>query len=526
MCRDTLRVPLSKSLIPLATIVLPVKDWSVMAELNKRRRFLRTAVLWFLFAGPACFAQTAGQPSDNADIITALRNRNFDQALRLSEGALEKSPHDYRIWTLRGMTYSGEGRSSQALDSFDHALKLNSAYLPALEGAAQVEYQQGKTEAKAYLQRVLALRPGDPTSHAMLGVIAYREKDCANSVVHFQEAGALLSDQPVALAAYGACLAMLGQFEDATALLKKAIAAQPRSKEVRYNLALAEWKAGHAEDALATLQLTDGNGFEDEEFLVLAADICEAQNDTARAIALLRKAILAQPKKVDAYLDLAYISYDHASPQVGVDVLDAGLTQLPENAQIYLVRGVLYAQLSKFMEATEDFATANRLDPNLSFTATALGIVQSQEHRADQALDTFRAAAKAHPKDALTQYLLAEALSQQNGAASHETQAIAAAQLAARLDPQMVAARDLLATLYLRDGHIHAAIEQCRAALTTDPKDQQALYHLILALRETDQKDQVPELLKQLMQLRTAAQQQAAQEKRYRLDDVVTSSTN
>jgi tetratricopeptide (TPR) repeat protein len=506
--------------------VLPVRVWSVMIVPNKRRRFLRAAVLWFLVAGPACVAQSAGQPSGTGDIISALRNQNFDQVLRLSQEALEKSPHDYRIWTLRGMAYSGERKSSQALDSFEHALKLNSTYLPALEGAAQLEYQQGNTGAKAYLQRVLTLRPGDPTSHAMLGVIAYREKDCANSVAHFQKAGNLLSNQPPALADYGACLAMLGQFEDATAILKQAIAAQPGSKQVRYNLALSEWRASHAEDALATLQPTDGNSYEDEEFLLLAADIYESQNDTARAIALLRRAILAQPKKVDAYLDLAYISYEHASPQVGVDVLNAGLTQLPENAQIYLVRGVLYAQLGKFMEATEDFATANRLDPNLSFTATAMGIVQSQEHRSGEALDTFRAAAKAHPKDALTQYLLAEALSQQAMPASHDTQAIAAAQLAARLDPHMVSAHDLLATLYLRDGHTQAAIEQCRTALATDPKDQQALYHLILALRKTDQKDQVPELLKQLMQLRTAAQQQAAQQKRYKLDDVVTSSTN
>ncbi len=509
-------------------IVLPVRVWSVMIKLNKRRRFLGSAVLWFLVGGPGCVAQTAGQPSGTAEIISALRNQNFDQALQLSEGALEKSPHDYRIWTLRGMAYSGERKNSQALDAFEHALKLNSTYLPALEGAAQLEYQQGETEAKAkaHLQRVLALRPGDPTSHAMLGVIAYRERDCANAVVHFEKAGDLLSSQPAALAAYGACLATLGRFEEATNVLKKAIAAQPGSKQVRYNLALAEWKASHAEEALATLQPADGNSYEEEEFLLLAADICESQNDTARAIALLRKAILAQPKKVDAYLDLAYISYEHASPQVGVDVLNAGLTQLPENAQIYLVRGVLYAQLGKFMEATEDFATANRLDPNLSFTATAMGIVQSQEHRSGEALDTFRAAAKAHPRDALTQYLLAEALSQQTEPASHDTQAIAAAQLAARLDPQMVAAHDLLATLYLRDGHTQAAIEQCRAALATDPKDQQALYHLILALRKTDQKDQVPELLKQLMQLRTAAQQQAAHQKRYKLDDVVTSSTN
>jgi tetratricopeptide (TPR) repeat protein len=507
-------------------IALPVRVWSVMIELYKWRRFWGIAMLWLLVTGPACLAQTASEQSGTADIISALRDQNFDLALRLSQGALEKTPHDFRIWTLRGMAYSGERKNSQALDAFEHALKLNSAYLPALEGAAQDEYQLGNKQAKAYLERVLALRPDDPTSHAMLGVVAYREKDCTNAVVHFQKAGDLLSSQPSALAEYGACLAQLGQFEGATAVLKQALASQPGSKEIRYNLALAEWKASHAEDALATLQPTDGNGFEDEEFLLLAADICESQNDTARAVALLRKAILAMPKKVDAYLDLAYISYDHASPQVGVDVLNAGLTQLPANAQIYLVRGVLYAQLGKFIEATEDFATANRLDPNLSFTSTAIGIVQSQEHRSDEALDTFQTAARAHPKDALTQYLLAEALSQQAQLAGHDTQAIAAAQLAARLDPQMVAAHDLLATLYLRDGHTRPAIEQCRAALDIDPKDQQALYHLILAMRKTDQKDQVPELLKQLMQLRTAAQEQGAEEKRYKLEDVVISSTN
>jgi Flp pilus assembly protein TadD len=253
-------------------------------------------VLWFLVAGPGCVAQ----PDGTAEIISALRSQNFDQALQLSEGALEKSPHDFRIWTLRGMAYSGERKNSQALDAFEHALKLNSTYLPALEGAAQVEYQQGDAEAKAHLQRVLALRPGDPTSHAMLGVIAYRERDCANAVVHFAKAGDLLSNQPAALAAYGACLAMLGRFEEAIAVLEKAIAAQPGSKQVRYNLALAEWKASHAEEALATLETSDGNSYQDEEFLLLAADIYESQNDTARAIALLRKAILDQPKGVNA----------------------------------------------------------------------------------------------------------------------------------------------------------------------------------------------------------------------------------
>jgi tetratricopeptide (TPR) repeat protein len=309
-------------------------------------------------------------------------------------------------------------------------------------------------------------------------------------------------------------------------VLEQSLTAEPTSRQIRFNLALAQWRANDAEDALATLQPATLDSAGDEDVLLLAADIYESINDTEHAIELLRKAILANPKKVDAYLDFAYLSYDHASMRVGIDILDAGLTQLPKEAQLYLVRGVLYAQMGKFRDATVDFDTANGLDPNLSFAGTAQGLVESQEHKSGEALNTFRAAAKAHPKDALTQYLLADALSQEGkpeGSPEHAEE-ISAARLAVQLDSGNVAAHDLLATIYLQDGHTQLAIEQCRVALAADPKDQQALYHLILALRKTDQKDQVPALLKQLIELRSTVQAEEAQKNRYQLEEVPVSS--
>jgi DNA-binding SARP family transcriptional activator len=83
-----------------------------------------------------------------------------------------------------------------------------------------------------------------------------------------------------------------------------------------------------------------------------------------------------------------------------------------------------------------------------------------------------------------------------------------------------VAAHDLLATIYLRDGRTSLAIEQSKAALAIDPKDQQALYHLILALRKTGQRDQISSLLKQLAALRNETQSEARQNKVYRLQEI------
>jgi tetratricopeptide (TPR) repeat protein len=237
---------------------------------------------------------------------------------------------------------------------------------------------------------------------------------------------------------------------------------------------------------------------------------------------LLRKAILADPTNVDAYLDFADLSYDHASMQVGIDILNAGMTQLPNEARLYLARGILYTQLGKFDLATEDFATANRLDPKLTVLGAAEGLVASQQHKSAEALRAFRAAAKAQPKDALTQYLLAEALSQESlhQGSSDYAEELGAAKLACRLDPSMVPAHDLLATIYLRDGRSSLAIEQSKAALAIDPKDQQALYHLILALRKTGQRDQMSSVLKQLAALRNETQSEARQNKVYQLQEI------
>jgi tetratricopeptide (TPR) repeat protein len=276
-----------------------------------------------------------------------------------------------------------------------------------------------------------------------------------------------------------------------------------------------------------TLQPAIAVGTGQGDALLLAADIYESTNDTQHAVELLRKAILSDPKNVDAYLDFANLSYDHASMQVGIDILDAGILQLSNEARLYLVRGILYAQLGKFDEAAEDFGTANRLDPKLSVLGAVQGLAASQQHKSVEALAAFRAAARTQPKDALTQYLLAEALSQESPhqGTSDYAEAVAAAKRACELDPSMVAAHDLLATIYLRDGHTSLAIEQSNAALAVNPKDQEAIFHLVLGLRKTGQKDRISSLLKQLAAVRSVVQSDATQNKRYQLQEIPVAET-
>lgn len=474
-----------------------------------------------LIAALVCFVPVANsQAAQNpvAPIVSALRSHDFTQALSLSRSALAADPKDYRLWTLQGMATAGTGDLRGALVSYQHALQLQSEYLPALEGAAQTEFQLGQ-DARPQLNRILTLQPADPVSHLMLGILDYRRNDCGEALANFGQAGAALPSHAEGLMDEGVCLVSQDRFSDAAAAFRQALTLQPSSHAARYNLALAQFSAHDTDAALQTLQpMTEGTP-PHADALALAAQIAESKGDTAQAVTLLRNAILADPKDVDAYLQFATLSFDHASPKVGIDIVNAGIGQLPDEPRLLLVRGILFAQMGEFTLSADDFEAANRLDPQLQFLGVAQGLVQSQEHNAPQALVHFRAAVKAHPGEAYAWYLLAEALSvggYPEGSPEHNEE-LQALKTAVNLDPKLIEAHDLLSAVYYSGGHMEQSIEQSRAALAQNPKDESALYHLMLALRKTGHDDEARTLVQQLVQLRTESKTNQPPERQYHL---------
>lgn len=103
--------------------------------------------------------------------------------------------------------------------------------------------------------------------------------------------------------------------------------------------------------------------------------------------------------------------------------------------------------------------------------------------------------------------MLADILTQKGtepGSAEFQT-AMRSAKKAVALRPNLGPARAVLAKLYLQAGDYPEAAVQCRKALEIDPKNQPSLYHLIQALRKSDKKNEIPELLKRLVMLRQDA---------------------
>jgi tetratricopeptide (TPR) repeat protein len=452
-------------------------------------------------------------------IASALRAREFDKAIELTRSALRASPGSAQLWTLQGIAFGGKGDSTQALAAFREALKIAPNNVAALAGAAQIEYEADGREAIPLLNHLLELRPGDPTAHAMLAVLEYRNGNCTAAVPHFDKASKLLDSQLDALHAYATCLARLKRLDEAAAVLQKALALRPDDPQERHLLASVQIMGQKPNDALATLRPLLDAGKPTAHTLQLASNAAEDAGDTPQAVSTLRQAILLDPRNVSLYLDFANISFAHESFQVGIDVITEGMSMQPRAAQLYVARGVLFVQLAQYDKAEADFEKAYALDPHQSLSTAAQGLAAVQANDLDHALASIQSKLERKPNDALLLYLQADLLSQKSadvGAPEFQL-AMRSARKAVSLQPTLGAARGVLAKLYMQAGQYPEAVEQCREALKSDPKDQTALYRLIQALRKTGQQGEIPDLLKRLAQLREQATQEERERYRYKL---------
>ena len=479
---------------------------------------IRLGVLAAVFIA-GCFVVAQNAKQQVSAITSALQAGQFDRALQLLQPELQQSPRNPQLWTLRGIALSSKGDKREALAAFRHALENSPNYLPALEGAAQIEYENGGKDAVALLQRILQLHPNDPTTHAMLAVLAYRRGDCNAAVVHFDQSGALVESQPGALQAFGDCLVRLKETEKAILIFSRALAQSSSDASVRCRLASVQMMAQHFKDAIATLQPLLQQEPADANVLDLAASAYEADGNTPESVRLLRQAIVEDPHNINLYLDFANVSIDHQSFQVGVDMINAGLRAEPKAAALYVARGILYVQLAQYDKAEADFEAADTLDPRQSVGSAAEGLAAVQENDPERALATVRSKLVKRPNDPFLLYLQADILTQRgpDPGSVEFREAVASAKRAISFRPSLAAAHDVLAKLYLQAGQNEAAIEQCRKALSSDAKDQTALYHLIQGLRKSGKTGEIPHLLKRLADLRMEGTKEEAEHNRYKL---------
>jgi superkiller protein 3 len=453
------------------------------------------------------------------DLSDALEAGRFAEALRLADARLKSAPRDARVWTIRAIALERLERLPQSLASFERALALDPESLAALKGATEVAYRTHSPKAARFVERVLAREPDDETAHAMAGALAVEVGSCAEAVVHFARSGAALRENRPALAQYGGCLLQQKRPREAGDIFQRLVEASPADPAAHYNLAVCRLEAGQVREATAAAAAGLALSPADAELLNLFAAASAAAGQLEPAIAALRKATEVAPADERHYVDLAALCVEHDAFDLALEVVNAGLANIPGSSRLYTMRGAIRAERSQVDEATRDFEHATALSPDELYASVGLSLVLRQADRLPEAIALLRRKLARNPRNATLNYLLADALLRADpGVDSPETaEARTALRRALRARPGFAKAHATLGKLQLRAGDVAGAVDELRTAVKLDPNDRLALNQLVLAYRRLGRPDDAATVAGQLKKLLETERSEEVARNRVRL---------
>lgn len=464
------------------------------------------ALLLFLLLTPCAIAQSFEQVRD------LIRRGDFAAAVQACEAGLQTQPRDHQLWTLKGIALQGVGQPKESLAAFRRALALNPKFLPALQGAAQLEYQLHDPNCRKTLEALLQLR-AEPTVYAMLGALAFENKDCAASLKHYAAAGEA-ANQPIIKWQRATCSFKLEDW-DAAAKQFRELLAHKEDSRIRFNLGLAETRAQRYADAIATLSPLRAPA--DADGLSLLASAYEANKQTPEALEILREAIARFPLEERLYADLATICLDHNALPLGVEVLEAGTKNLPNSARLQTLLGVLHARGEQRDKAETAFKQAEQLAPEAGFGRVGLAVAMMESGAVDEAIKLLREQARRTAKDARVQLTLAQALLQKDSSPAElkEAQTILRGLIARQ--PDNARAHSLLGKIYLRRNDSVNAARALETAIKLDPSDRNSTYQLMTVYRKQGRVKDAAVLQDRVQKLLDEEREADVEASRYRL---------
>jgi predicted Zn-dependent protease len=489
-------------------------------------RVSRVVVAAVLALAPRVFADCA-TPYDCA--LAQVGRREFAEAIRSLERQLQSAPGDLKVLNLLGIALSASGRKEEAGARFREALALDPAFLPAVKNLAIHDYDGGRLPAaRKGFDQVLAHAPRDEVAHLYLAEIDFEGKRFAAAVTHFGLSGERFTQSPLSTLHYGQALLGVGRKTEAAAVLERL----PESEVARrfeagvalgragapgeaarffasaregyrdpaaaaYNQVLMLVEAGDAAGAIRVGEEVLAAGTRSADLYRLLSRAFASGGRIQEAYDALRAATRAEPKAVENYLDLAMLCVDHQNLDLGLEIVDIGLAQVPRSGLLHLQKGVLLALKEQMGQAEAAFEAARRLAPDQSAPFAALAMVWMQSGQTDKAVTVLRAESVRRKKDHVLPYLFAVALlrSGLDPSSPEAAEAVQALRASVRADPAFAPARGELGKLLLKRDDVDGAIAQLEKAAALDPSATATVYNLAQAYRKKGDRARVAELM-------------------------------
>jgi Flp pilus assembly protein TadD len=427
-------------------------------------------------------------------------------------------PDSARLAYLRGESLYSSGNVKQAIGALQQSVRLDSKVLqPHLILGAALDQMHDTTDAEIEWRAALTIDPKSTTARAALSKDLLAEKDYGSEIALLRAASGsaqLTPDLTLDLAlAYG----QVGMLQDADSLLRTALRAHPASLPLAKALAATLVLQARREEAAGVLETAMKQHPADLSVQLLYLRLLVMQDEAAKAQQLGSKQLRVTPHNWEVLYLNGVLEQRAGEYAAARDHLQQAVALNPNHYESRRNLGSVLAKLKDNQGAREQLEKAIALgnhDPQVRFELAgvlrALGeneqaqeqfklYQQEAQAKSDltqaaakaafadqklaagdlkQAVDLYREAFAAAPKEASLAYKLAMALDQAGDPVNER----AALEQAIQIDPGMAEAQNQLGYLASRAGETASAEEHFRLAVRASPGFAKAWVNLAATL--------------------------------------------
>ena len=178
--------------------------------------------------------------------VKLLKNGQINEALKIVEALIKKSPNVPLLYNIRGVCYQTIRELGNAIDDFSQATILKSDYAEAYCNLGVTYQEKGDlvSAVNAY-KNAIDNDNNYPTAHNNLGKIFLASGEIDSSIEHLECAITLKSDFADAHNNLGSAFLRINKLNDAIKSYKKAIALKPDFAVANNNLGIAYLRTGN-----------------------------------------------------------------------------------------------------------------------------------------------------------------------------------------------------------------------------------------------------------------------------------------
>ncbi|BCB26563.1 hypothetical protein SKTS_14490 [Sulfurimicrobium lacus] len=303
------------------------------------------------------------------------------------------------ISSLRGNAYLALGKTKEARESFEQALKNKPGHPDALIGMAKYSLTEKNIEdATRFSEQAVSQNPQDTDAWLFKGDLLRAQGKTEQALAAYDQVLKIQPGNKSANINKAFLEIAAGKFDAAKANIDVVRKAAPNSLIVFYSQALLDFSQGKPAAALDSLQQVLRTAPEHMPSILLAGAVQYSLGSMPQAEQYLKKYLGVNPGNLYARKLLASTLMKDHQTQDALDVLSPALTDKQQDGQLFALAGELYMQAGDYTKATDYFTKASALAPKSAQLHSALGLSKLALGENDRAVAEMEAAVELDTK--------------------------------------------------------------------------------------------------------------------------------